>query len=145
MTLQLHTGPISSITPSRDYSRVLTSSWDGQLGVFALPTASNPLEESHDVPAEPTSYLPGQNKKRRKTAAQQEGAAAEGSGGGWRKQPEMVMRGHEARIGGAIWDKAGGNAGRVWSAGWDGSVRGWDAESGYQAELKVRHFACGEE
>lgn len=132
MTCHLHTGPISSIAASRDYSRVLTSSWDGQLGVFALPTASRPLEESHDVAAEPTSYLPGQNKKRRKTAQ----GAEEAGGGGWRKQPEMVMRGHDGRIGGAIWDQS--DSARVWSAGWDGSVRGWDAESGYQAELKVR-------
>ncbi|KAJ9106920.1 hypothetical protein QFC20_003929 [Naganishia adeliensis] len=132
MTLHLHTGPISSITPSRDFSHVLTSSWDGLLGVFSLPTQTSPLEETHDVPAEPKSYLPGQNsKKKRKLAG---AAGGDAQAGGWRKQPEMVMRGHTARIGGAIWDREDRN--RVWSAAWDGTVRGWEADIGFNSVLK---------
>ncbi|GHJ87698.1 hypothetical protein NliqN6_4100 [Naganishia liquefaciens] len=131
MTLHLHTGPISSVAPSRSFEHVLTSSWDGLLGVFALPTATNPLEETHDLPAEPKSYLPGQNSKKKRKLA---GAAGDAQSGGWRKQPDMVMRGHTARIAGAIWDKEDRN--RVWSAAWDGSVRGWEADIGYNSVLK---------
>lgn len=132
MTLHLHTGPISSIAPSRNFEHVLTSSWDGLLGVFSLPTESNPLEESHDISAEPKSYLPGQNSKKKRKLA---GASGDNQSGGWRKQPDMVMRGHTARIGGAIWDKEDRN--RVWSAAWDGTVRGWEADLGYNSVLKV--------
>jgi ribosome biogenesis protein YTM1 len=140
MTLHLHTGPISSIAPSRSFEHVLTSSWDGLLGVFSLPTPSNPLEETHDLPAEPKSYLPGQNSKKKRKVA---GAAGDSQTGGWRKQPDMVMRGHTARIGGAIWDKEDRN--RVWSAAWDGSVRGWEADIGYNSVLKVRKHRRTEE
>ncbi|KAJ9102454.1 hypothetical protein QFC21_002854 [Naganishia friedmannii] len=132
MTLHLHTGPISSITPSRNYEHVLTSSWDGLLGVFSLPTPAKPLEETHDLSAEPKSYLPGQNsKKKRKLAG---AAGGDTQLGGWRKQPDMIMRGHTARIGGAIWDKEDRN--KVWSAAWDGSVRGWEADLGFNSVLK---------
>lgn len=50
----------------------------------------------------------------------------------------MVMRGHTARIGGAIWDREDRN--RVWSAAWDGTVRGWEADIGFNSVLKVRSF-----
>jgi ribosome biogenesis protein len=95
---------------------------------------------SHDLPAEPTSYLPGQNrsKKRRvapESAATSGEATARGDGtAGWRKAPEVILRGHTARVGGGMWDKE--EVGRVWSTAWDGSVRGWDAENGYGDVLK---------
>lgn len=55
--------------------------------------------------------------------------------GGWRRMPDGVMRGHKGRVGGVVWDKA--DIGRVWSAGWDGSVRGWDVETGAAAVVRV--------
>lgn len=142
LTLHGHTGPISSITPSRNYENVLTSSWDTTLNIYSLPTPTKPLSSmtSHDLPAEPTSYLPGQNrsKKRRvapESAATSGEATARGDGtAGWRKAPEVILRGHTARVGGGMWDKE--EVGRVWSTAWDGSVRGWDAENGYGDVLK---------
>lgn len=147
MTLHLHTGPISTISPSFDYSKVLTSSWDGLLGVFSLPTSDSPLEEKHDVAAEPSSYLTGQDRRQKRRKVQsstQEGAEnglAAVNAGGWRKSPETVLSGHKGRIGGALWDHT--EQGQVWSAGWDGSVRGWDAEMGGCKVVKVRFLSCG--
>jgi len=151
MTLYLHTGPISSITPSGDYKKVLTSSWDGLLGVFALPTEENPLVKAHDVSPDPSSYLTGQDRRQKKrrlnnlpTNTADDGLAGPVAGenglagkdtGGWRKAPEMVLRGHTGRIGGSLWDKE--RDGMVWSAGWDGSVRGWDVDSGACEIVKV--------
>ncbi len=140
LTLYGHTGPISSITPSKNFAQVLTASWDTTLHVYSLPTAEKPLSSmsSHDLPAEPTSYLPGQNrsKKRRVVPESTSGeATARGEGtAGWRKAPEVIMRGHTARVGGGMWDKQ--ESGRVWSTAWDGSVRGWDAENGYGDVVK---------
>jgi ribosome biogenesis protein YTM1 len=148
MTLHLHTGPVSSLSPSLDYSNVLTSSWDGLLGVFKLPTREEPLEERHEVGPEPGSYLTGvdrRSKKRRLNVkdttaietpnGEQANGLPAANSGGYRKSPEMVLRGHNGRIGGSIWDKE--QAGTVWSAGWDGSVRGWDVESGGCEVVKV--------
>lgn len=148
MTLHLHTGPVSSLSPSLDYSKVLTSSWDGLLGVFKLPTREEPLEERHEVGPEPGSYLTGvdrRSKKRRLNVkdatatetpnGEQPNGLPAANSGGYRKSPEMVLRGHNGRIGGSIWDKE--QAGTVWSAGWDGSVRGWDVESGGCEVVKV--------
>jgi ribosome biogenesis protein YTM1 len=148
MTLHLHTGPVSSLSPSLDYSNVLTSSWDGLLGVFKLPTREEPLEERHEVGPEPGSYLTGvdrRSKKRRLNVkdttaietpnGEQANGLPAANSGGYRKSPEMVLRGHNGRIGGSIWDKE--QAGTVWSAGWDGSVRGWAVESGGCEVVKV--------
>jgi ribosome biogenesis protein YTM1 len=55
--------------------------------------------------------------------------------GGWRRMPDGVMRGHKGRIGGVVWDTA--EQGKIWSAGWDGSVRGWEVDSGAGAVVKV--------
>lgn len=160
LTLHLHTGPISSINPSMDYSHVLTSAWDGLLGVFKLPI-NGEVVEKHDVPAEPATYLTRQDrrsKKRRLNTAPSSSSIVDAShgthpgasnyagetnglaqadSGGWRRAPEIVLRGHQGRIGGSIWDKQEG--GRVWSAGWDGSVRGWDVDSGAAEVIKVSH------
>jgi hypothetical protein len=35
------------------------------------------------------------------------------------------------------------NSERVWSAGWDGSVRGWELEMGQEGVVRVCHlYAC---
>jgi ribosome biogenesis protein YTM1 len=121
----------------------LTSSWDGTMNLYPLPTATRTLDSmlSHDVEAEPTSYLPGANRtKKRRTAATAESssgeAQAKGEGvAGYRKAPIVTLRGHSARVGGVVWDRT--EDGRAWSVAWDGTVRGWDVESGYGDVVKV--------
>lgn len=134
-TLMGHTGPISSIAASRTGLDIVSASWDGSLNIYNLPS-EEPTE--HQVAEEPISYLPGQ-KKRRKMNEQRgpiEGFNDGETGlGGWRRAPDGVMRGHKGRIGGVTWDKA--DDGRVWTAGWDGSVRGWDVESGTGVVVRV--------
>ena len=59
---------------------------------------------------------------------------------GWRVGPEAVFRGHKGRVGRAIWDKTIGGDGegkKIWSCGWDGSVRGWDVETQVNFLIKV--------
>ena len=56
--------------------------------------------------------------------------------GGWRRAPDGIMRGHQGRVGGVVWDKI--QEGRIGSAGWDGSVRGWDVETSAGIFLRVR-------
>ena len=58
--------------------------------------------------------------------------------GGWRRAPDGVMRGHKQRVGGVVWDKS--DNGRVWSAGWDGSVRSWDVETGACVVVRVSNY-----
>lgn len=92
------------------------------------------------------SYLPGQGtKKRRKLEKDQEKAPIEGltdgdatGEGGWRRAPDAVMRGHTGRVGGLVWDKL--DSGKFWSAGWDGSVRGWEVQTGASGVLRQGPF-----
>jgi len=134
-TLMGHTGPISSITSNKAGSSLVSASWDGNLNIYSIPD-EEPTE--HQVAAEPVSYLPGQ-KKRRKMNEQRgpiEGFTDGDVGtGGWRRAPEGVMRGHRGRVGGITWDKEDDS--RVWTAGWDGSVRGWDVETGAGVVIRV--------
>ncbi|GMK59419.1 hypothetical protein CspeluHIS016_0800250 [Cutaneotrichosporon spelunceum] len=138
-TLMGHAAPISAIAGAG--RGLVSAAWDGQINVYALPD-EEPGE--HELPPDPTSYLPGQ-KKRRKLAKESgegpapiegftDGDATGESGMGWRRAPGAVLRGHKGRVGGVRWDTT--DAARVWSAGWDGSVRGWDAEMG--ANVVVR-------
>ncbi|WVQ84238.1 ribosome biogenesis protein YTM1 [Cryptococcus sp. DSM 104549] len=132
-TLHGHTAPVSAVIGSSTGKEIVSGAWDGNLNLYILPE-SEPSE--HQVPADPVSYLPGQGtKKRRKLEKDMEKAPIEGltdgeatGEGGWRRAPDGVMRGHSGRVGGLVWDKL--DAGKIWSAGWDGSVRGWDVDSG---------------
>lgn len=139
-TLMGHTGPISSIACNRNGKEIVSASWDGNLNLYSIPD-EEPTE--HDYPADPTNYLPGQ-KKRRKMNEQRgpiEGLTDGDIGeAGWRRGPSGVMRGHKGRIGGVVWDKT--ESGRVWTAGWDGSVRGWDLDMGACAVERVSVKCC---
>ncbi|RXK36254.1 ribosome biogenesis protein YTM1 [Tremella mesenterica] len=133
-TLMGHTAPISSLTVSKSSKELISASWDGNLHLYSLPST---LEEIHQIPAEPTNYLPGQ--KRRKKLGEVRGPVeglTDGDIGqaGWRRAPDGMMRGHKGRIGGVVYDK--GSEGRVWSSGWDGSVRGWEVETGVCVTLR---------
>ncbi|OWZ69481.1 ribosome biogenesis protein YTM1 [Cryptococcus neoformans] len=142
-TLHGHTGPVSSVIASSSGKEIVTGSWDGNINLYVLPDAE-PTE--HQVPADPVSYLPGQGtKKRRKLEKDQEKAPIEGltdgdatGEGGWRRAPDAVMRGHAGRVGGLVWDKL--DSGKIWSAGWDGSVRGWEVETGAAGVLRQGPF-----
>ncbi|KIR52962.1 ribosome biogenesis protein YTM1 [Cryptococcus gattii Ru294] len=142
-TLHGHTGPVSSVIASSSGKEIVTGSWDGNINLYVLPDAE-PTE--HQVPADPVSYLPGQGtKKRRKLEKDQEKAPIEGltdgdatGEGGWRRAPDAVMRGHTGRIGGLVWDKL--DSGKIWSAGWDGSVRGWEVQTGASGVLRQGPF-----
>ena len=133
-TLHGHTAPITSIISGRNGQDVVSASWDGNINLYVLPAGGvGHVDEEHYVEAEPTSYLPGQKKRRRlnkgadkdKEAGEVEGLTDGDIGqAGWRRGPDNTLSGHKGRIGGMVWDKM--DKDRVWSAGWDGSVRGWD-------------------
>lgn len=138
-TLMGHTGPISNVIASSNGREIVSSSWDGLLNLYAIPTE---VPTEHQVPADPTSYLPGQ-KKRRKLEGNapriieglNDGDATGEAGLGWRRAPDAVFRGHHGRVGAAVWDRD--DSSRIWSGGWDGSVRGWDAETGANVVVRV--------
>ena len=134
-TLMGHTGPISSIASSSSGQELVSASRDGNLNLYILPE-EEPTE--HQVPSDPTTYLPGQ--KRRKKMKEDRGpieGLTDGDVGteGWRRVPDVVMRGHKGRVGGVIWDTQ--DKSRTWSGGWDGSVRGWDVETGACTTTRV--------
>jgi ribosome biogenesis protein YTM1 len=138
-TLMGHTGPVSAVLASEEGREIVSASWDGQLNLYIVPS-EEPTE--HQVPADPTSYLPGQKKRRklhgdapRIIEGYTDGDATGEAGQGWRRTPDIVFRGHHGRIGSATWDKE--DPTRIWSAGWDGSVRGWDAETGANLVIRV--------
>jgi len=143
-TLMGHTGPISSVVASESGKDIISASWDGTMNLYILPN-EEPTE--HQVPADPTSYLPGQ-KKRRKLHGDApriiegftDGDATGEQGQGWRRAPDVTFHGHKGRVGANVWDKE--DPTRVWSAGFDGSVRGWDAETGANLVIRVSS-ACG--
>jgi len=135
-TLLGHTGAISSIASSSSGRELVSSSWDGNINLYSIPAEEVP---EHQLPAEQVSCLPGQKKRRKMNEVRGpiEGLTdGEASGdGGWRRAPDAAMRGHKGRVGGVVWDKV--DEARVWSSGWDGSVRGWDVKVGAGAVVRV--------
>jgi WD40 repeat protein len=134
MELHHHASPVSSLTPSADGQYVLTAGWDSTIAVFPVHHAPS----SHDSTVPVPRQLSNRQTKRRKVdpSLADEPEDADVSKGGWRVAPEAVLRGHQARVGKAAWDKS--DQGRVWSCGWDGSVRGWDVELQVNSVVKVR-------
>lgn len=109
-TLHLHTGPVSSITSNSSGTNLLTSSWDGLIGLW--DTTIPPVDE---VP-EP-SVDSGERRKRRKVAQTEKPK---------RKAPTTVLKSHTARVSRVVFN---GDRSAV-SAGFDSTVRTWDVENG---------------
>jgi len=111
-TLHLHTAPLSSISASPSGAHLLTSSWDGLVGLWdaTVPTAD-------EVPHEPER----ERKKRRRVDDGQEEKPK-------RKAPLSVLKSHTARVSKVVFDKAKGKT--AFSCGFDSTVRTWDVESG---------------
>lgn len=115
-SLHLHTAPLSSITTSHTGAHLLTSSWDGLVGVWdtTIPTTDEvPLDEvnSHDI----------DRKKRRKIT--------DDSGKAIRKAPVTVLKGHTARVSKAVFGKDETKV--AYSCGFDSTVKIWDVENGF--------------
>ena len=138
-TLHGHTAPVSSVLATPSGREVLSASWDGSINLYTIP-GEEPT--AHQTPAEPISYLAQRDlKKRRKVGGEEkegertiEGLTDGDVGsGGWRRLPDLSFRGHKGRVG------ALGYAGNgvVYSGGWDGSVRGWDVETGENIVIRV--------
>lgn len=140
MELHHHESPVSSIQASVDGQYILSAGWDSTLAVF--PVHHQP--EAHDPSVPVPRQLSNRQTKRRKVDPRlaDEEDDADVSKGGWRVAPEAVLRGHQARVGAAMWDKSQSDGGKVWSCGWDGSVRGWDVELQVNSVVKVRETAA---
>jgi ribosome biogenesis protein YTM1 len=145
-TLHGHTGPVSSVLSS-ETGEVITSSWDGSINVYVLPPSSEEVT-AHQTEAEPLSYLAQRDlKKRRKIGEDGPRGPIEGltdgeiGTGGWRRMPDGVLKGHKGRVGALGW--AGKDVGKVvYSGGWDGSLRGWDVETGANVVVRVSFLFC---
>ncbi|KAJ7285559.1 WD40-repeat-containing domain protein [Mycena rebaudengoi] len=106
-SLHLHTAPLSGVSSNASGSQILTSSWDGLVGLWdtSIPTTD-------EVP-EPAV---GDRKKRRKT----EGDKPK------RKAPLTVLKSHTARVSGVVFN----DENTAYSCGFDSTVRSWDLEHG---------------
>lgn len=115
-SLHLHTAPLSSITPSHTGSHLLTSSWDGLVGVWdtTIPTA-------HEVTIDQIGISEPDRKKRRKLTDQSDKAI--------RKAPVIVLKGHTARVSKVVFGVGGTKV--AYSCGFDSTVRTWDIENGF--------------
>ncbi|KAG2102879.1 ribosome biogenesis protein YTM1 [Suillus discolor] len=110
-SLHLHTSPLSSISTDASGSHLLTSSWDGLIGVW-----DTSIPDDHQVNLERGD----DRKKRRKTAP----ANIK------RKAPIAVLKSHTARVSKAIFAAGEPAKGKAYSCGFDSTVRTWDVESG---------------
>ncbi|TFK18608.1 ribosome biogenesis protein YTM1 [Coprinopsis marcescibilis] len=121
-TLHLHTAPLSSVSSNAKGTQLLTSSWDGLVGLW--DTTIPPTDE---VP-EPTL-----NERERKRRRKGDDATTKKPK---RKAPINVLKSHIGRVSKAAWlnEKEGV------SCGFDSTVRTWDVENG----LCTRTIAASE-
>lgn len=146
-TLHGHSAPVSSVVSTASGREVLSASWDGSINLYALPE-EEPTE--HQTPAEPVSYLAQRDLKKRRKLETSERSSTTIEGltdgevgmGGWRRLPDNVFRGHKGRVGAlGLASQGQGNGSVVYSGGWDGSLRGWDLETGENTVIRVSPFA----
>ena len=117
-SLHLHTAPVSSVSSDSTGSHLLTSSWDGLIGLW-----DTSIPSSDEVP-EPV-LNERDRKKRRKV---------EDSAKPRRKAPLSVLKSHTARVSKVLFAPTGydnnGDKKRAYSCGFDSTVRSWDTEYG---------------
>ena len=119
--LHLHTAPVSSVSSNSTGSHLLTSSWDGLIGLWDTSIPSSD-EVQEPVPNE------RDRKKRRKL---------EDSARPRRKAPLSVLKSHTARVSKVLFAPTGnasteinGEKQKAYSCGFDSTVRFWDTEYG---------------
>ncbi|EJU01551.1 ribosome biogenesis protein YTM1 [Dacryopinax primogenitus] len=126
-TLHTSQAQVSSVSVSPDRARLATATWDGVVGVFSstIPT-SHELAEPEDV--ELQALGPKSKKRKLRSTGEGTGTADEV----FRKAPQLLLRGHEGKVSRAVFTPDA-----LASAGWDGSVRVWDLESGVARVVKT--------
>ncbi|KAH7090152.1 WD40 repeat-like protein [Auriculariales sp. MPI-PUGE-AT-0066] len=115
-SLVLHTAPISCVCASTSGDCVVTASWDGLLGVW-----DTTAPDSDEVPLDVLEERERGKKRRRVN-----GAGAGVDDRPKRKAPLEVLKGHTARVSQAVIS----GQGEVYSAGFDSTIRAWDAAAG---------------
>ncbi|KAI8990745.1 ribosome biogenesis protein YTM1 [Trametes punicea] len=119
-SLHLHTAPLSSVAASQTH--ILTSSWDGLIGLWDLS-----IPQSDEVPLDDAAVSGESRKKRRKVAAEDDEATPPARPK--RKAPAAVLKSHTARVSRVAFGR--GSAPRsAYSCGMDSTVRTWDIENG---------------
>lgn len=113
-TLHLHTAPVSSVTSNSSGTHLLTSSWDGLIGLW-----STTIPSTDEVP-EPEGSGNRERKKRRKVGDESKPR---------RKAPINVLKSHTNRVSKVIFGQEPG-ANTAYSCGFDSTVRVWDTDIG---------------
>lgn len=122
-TLHLHTSTVSSISTDASSKHLLTSSWDGLIGLWDTSVPS-----TDEIP-EPTMNE-RDRKKRRKLDGESDKQRP------MRKAPLKVLKSHTGRVSKAIFALTteertmNTKAGKAYSCGFDSTVRVWDLEHG---------------
>jgi len=126
-SLHLHTAPLSSIMTSHTGDHLLTSSWDGLIGVWdtTIPTTD-------EVPLDEVESLDRDRKKRRKIT--------DDAGKAMRKAPVTVLKGHTARVSKVVFGKDETKV--AYSCGFDSTVKIWDVENGFCTNTIVSAHIC---
>ncbi|KAF9558980.1 ribosome biogenesis protein YTM1 [Agrocybe pediades] len=121
-TLHLHTQTVSSVSSNSTGSHLLTSSWDGLIGLWdtTIPT-------SDEVPEPALNERDREGKKKRRKL-QRDAEDEHGGRQAKRKAPLMVLKSHTGRVSKAIWGQEDEN--KAYSCGFDSTVRLWDTEHG---------------
>jgi ribosome biogenesis protein len=131
-SLHLHTAPVSSVSSNSTGTHLLTSSWDGLIGLW-----DTSIPSTDEVP-EPV-LNERDRKKRRKV---------EDSVKPRRKAPLSVLKSHTARVSKVLFAPTGnsdtdnnGGKNKAYSCGFDSTVRFWDTEYGV-CEHTIVSFLC---
>jgi ribosome biogenesis protein YTM1 len=120
-SLHLHTAPVSSISADAKGKQLLTSSWDGLIGLW-----DTTIPSSDEVPELETTG--GERKKRRKVQKDE--------GKPKRKAPVNVLKSHVGRVSKVTWTSSS----TALSSGFDATVRTWDVENGVCTRTIVCHL-----
>ena len=121
-TLHLHVAPLSSVQSSPSGAHLLTSSWDGLIGLWDTTV---PV-----IDQVPLDHPDGPERKRLRKGP-------DASNKPKRKAPIAVLKSHTARVSKAVFGRDNKVA---YSCGFDSTVRMWDVENGLCTNTIVRVF-----
>jgi ribosome biogenesis protein YTM1 len=115
-----HSGAVDRVCVEPSRSKLCSASWDGEMRIWDLEMAASVAASNSSVPSGKRRRTAGAGGKR--DAEDDDDAVVDADA---LNTCIAVLSGHQGRVSSAVWPTFD----RIYSGGWDNSVRAWDAET----------------
>lgn len=117
-----HSGAVDRVCLEPSRNKICSASWDGEMRIWDLEMAASAAASNSSVPSGKRRRTAGAGKRNDADGSDDDDAAVDADA---LNTCIAVLSGHQGRVSSAVWPTFD----RIYSGGWDNSVRAWDAET----------------